>query len=245
MKAIILAAGRSKRLKDYIGDIPKSLIKIGSESLLERHISILNEFNVKEVIIIVGYLKEKIIENIGHKYKDTSIKYIDNQRFTEGNILSLYLGKEEMNDDLLVLDADVYCDKELLRKLIFSKNKNCLLMATNENYTGEEVLIVANKEKVEDLFFKTKVIGNFETIGENVGFAKICKEDASNLSKYLEYAIENNMTHLDWEEFALRNLIQNQNFGYELTENIPWIEIDFPHDVEKAKNEIYQKIKSI
>ena len=59
MRAIILAAGMGTRLRPITLTTPKSLIKIGNETLIERQIHFLREKGIDEIIIVTGHLAEK------------------------------------------------------------------------------------------------------------------------------------------------------------------------------------------
>jgi len=81
MKAVILAAGAARRLVPMINSIPKCLIKIGDKSILENQLDALQFYGIEDVLIVVGYLKEQIIEKIGNQYKTMNISYIENPLF--------------------------------------------------------------------------------------------------------------------------------------------------------------------
>ena len=59
MKAMILAAGFGKRLKPLTDDIPKPLLKVGNQSLIERNIRSLLNYGFDEIVINVSYLDMK------------------------------------------------------------------------------------------------------------------------------------------------------------------------------------------
>ena len=65
MKAMILAAGFGKRMKEVTKKLPKSLISIGDKTLLERTIENLVNFGIKEIVINVSWLSELIMSQIG------------------------------------------------------------------------------------------------------------------------------------------------------------------------------------
>ena len=65
MRAILLAAGRGKRLGNLTKEIPKPLIKVNGVPLIERNIKYLKENNISEIVINVSYLSDKIISAIG------------------------------------------------------------------------------------------------------------------------------------------------------------------------------------
>ena len=60
MKAVILAAGVASRLRPLTDNTPKCLLKVGEKSILERTIDNLRANNITEIILVTGYLKEKI-----------------------------------------------------------------------------------------------------------------------------------------------------------------------------------------
>jgi mannose-1-phosphate guanylyltransferase len=77
LKAVILAGGMGKRLRPLTDDRPKAMIEIQKVPIIERQIRWLSRSNVREVVVCVGHLKERIITHLkdGKQY-DVSIKYI-------------------------------------------------------------------------------------------------------------------------------------------------------------------------
>ena len=65
VKAVILAGGFGKRLRPYTESIPKPLVEVAGRPILEWQIEWLKMHGIKEIVLLVGYLKEKIIERIG------------------------------------------------------------------------------------------------------------------------------------------------------------------------------------
>ena len=66
---MILAAGLGKRLRPYTNNTPKSLIKIGKYTLIEKIINEIEKNRFKKIIINLHYLKEKIKKKLDKKYK--------------------------------------------------------------------------------------------------------------------------------------------------------------------------------
>lgn len=65
MIAMILAAGRGERLRPLTDELPKALVKVNGESLLERHLGALEKSGVTTVVINLGWLGEQIVESVG------------------------------------------------------------------------------------------------------------------------------------------------------------------------------------
>ena len=62
MKAIILAAGKGERLQPFTKEIPKSLLKIGDQTILENQINHLKACDIDEVNVVVGFAYERVEE---------------------------------------------------------------------------------------------------------------------------------------------------------------------------------------
>ena len=66
---MILAAGLGKRMKHYTKKVPKPLIKIGNETLIEKIIKKIEKNNFKKIVINIFYLKNKIKKELNNKFK--------------------------------------------------------------------------------------------------------------------------------------------------------------------------------
>ena len=115
MMAIILAAGRGERLKPITDKIPKSLVKIDGETLLERHFKMLIQAGISKVIINLGWLGDQIVDYVGSG-KKFGVKVIyspeENQILeTGGGIVRALplLGSEPF----WVINADIFTDSKL------------------------------------------------------------------------------------------------------------------------------------
>ena len=103
MNAIIIAAGIGSRLRPLTYTTPKPLINVLGKPMLERNIEYLIESNIKEIVIVVGYLKEK--------YKEVIL--IFNDKFYEyNNIYSFYLIREYLEDSY-ILDGDIFITENI------------------------------------------------------------------------------------------------------------------------------------
>ena len=79
MKAVIMAGGKGTRLKEMTKDeIPKPMVKIFEKPILEYQIDVLKENGLKDIIIVIGYLGDKIKQYFKDgKYFGVNITYIE------------------------------------------------------------------------------------------------------------------------------------------------------------------------
>lgn len=236
MKAIILAAGVGKRLSQSLKDEPKCLIRFNRRSLLRRLVDSLSMSGVTNIIVVVGYLKEKIFDELRNLSDEINIKYVVNDDYKIGSIISLWKARSELDDDVIIMDADVLCDKKLIEKLILSSKKSCFLMDNDFVDTGEEQKLGIADGRVVTIS-KGQLNGTFELVGEAVGFLKLSKQDANRLSEELSEVVGNGIDNCEHEE-VYDKILMSSTIGYETVEGLPWIEIDFPEDVIEAEKMI-------
>ena len=123
MKAFILAAGVSRRLYPYTYDTPKCLLKVGNKPIIDYQMEAIKSLGITEISIVLGYHREMLIEYLRDNFSSFNYNFIVNHHYFETNTaFSLYTGKEFLNDDLILMNADVVYPKGLLRKLINSKH---------------------------------------------------------------------------------------------------------------------------
>lgn len=133
MQAIILASGASARLKPLTDEQHKCLIEINGVTILARILDSLLENNVKDVIITTGPHEEKIKQFVSDNYPAIKAIYIKNDRYNETNyIYSLWLTKDFVNSDIILLHGDLVYDPSLKSNVIKS-NKSCVLIERGES----------------------------------------------------------------------------------------------------------------
>lgn len=109
MRAIILAASRSKRLEPFVATRPKPMISIAGKYILEYTIEYLKEAGVREIFIVVNHKQEMIKEHFSYGNDlGVGIEYIF-QEDLKGIGHALKLGQEVLNaqEDLLLVYGDV------------------------------------------------------------------------------------------------------------------------------------------
>ena len=75
MKALILAGGRGKRLEGYSVEKNKCMLEFAGKPLIEHSLENCLGIEPEEIVIVVGYLAEQIINQYGNSYRDVRIRY--------------------------------------------------------------------------------------------------------------------------------------------------------------------------
>lgn len=240
MIAVILAAGVGKRLFPITKEKPKSLIPFGGRTLLARHLKLLEAHGIRRVVLVVGYKQEMIRQEVRSVSPKTVVTFIVNEMYQRGSIGSLWAARHELTEDAIIMDADVLYHPDILSRLVTSRSPNALLMDETVAQQTEECMVVARAGRVVAL--TKRMPHEYDQIGEGVGFLKVSKGDAPALVRSLERCLDRGLVDMEYED-ALIDFFADVTVGYEKIGGLPWMEIDFPEDVERAKREILPKIE--
>jgi len=246
MKAIIIAAGPSTRLRPFTEYKPKCLLEIEGRTLLDRTLEVFYSCGINDIVIIRGYQKETI--NL------PNIKYYDNDDYYNNNILeSLFYAEPEMNDEFIFTYSDILYNKAVVQKLLDSPYDINLVIDTawRERYenrtkhpTDEAELVIVIDGKVTHLskFFNPDI-----AYGEFIGLGKFTKKGAEiftrnyNRAKYNKTCKFAGRFHdaTTFEKAYLTDMFEELIFrGYSIySVDIQgnWVELDTDEDYEYAK----------
>ena len=110
--AIILAAGKSSRLAPFTYERPKGLFRVRNEILIERQIEQLMNAGIGEIIVIVGYMKEKFFY-LEQKYPFVHL-VVNNEFGSKGNLYSLYKAREYLGNTYICCADHYFKDNPFL-----------------------------------------------------------------------------------------------------------------------------------
>lgn len=240
MRTILLAAGRGKRLGPLGQRSPKCLVPVGGEPLLKRILQGLAHCRIRDAVLVIGYQKEKIkrlIEAGEDSFSGLGIITVENPNFTQGSLVSLWCGRDYFDDDLLIMDADVYFDFALLKRLIDSPLRDCFLLDSGFKNTGEEVVLMARQGRVLNLAKTGCLPSGYDLLGESVGFLKLARENTSFLKAILQEMVNEGLIQSEYE-LAYQRLVQKIPIGYEEVSDFFWSEVDFPEDLERLQKQV-------
>jgi len=239
MKAIILAAGVGKRLWEVTQHRPKCLIEIGGRSLLHRYLESLAAVGIRRVDMVVGYKQEMIRAAVAQDSCGLRVNFLVNEQFQRGSISSLWEARTLLDDDVIVMDADVLFHRDILRRLALSPFENALLMDETVKQTGEECMVVVAGGRV--IALTKRMPDHYDYAGEGVGFLRVRHADTPRVVSSLRGYIEKNMWHMEYED-ALLEYFHDVRVGHEKIGGLPWTEIDFVNDIKKAELEVLPRL---
>ena len=232
MKAIILAAGMGNRLHKVSGGMPKSMINIGKKTIMHHQIASCQKAGIKDFVFVLGYKKEELKNHILEKLAPHQAVFIENPIFDQTNTLySLCLARRQFDDDFIYFNADVVFGSDLLNKISAPSEYSQLLLETKSCGEEEVKMIIDKKMRILEIGKKLPIP---QCAGEFIGIGKFNKSILPQFADYLQLGVDTGHAN-NYFEYAVDLLAKDVILQAVPTAGIPCIEIDFPEDLQRAK----------
>ncbi len=243
MNAVILAAGMGNRMKELTENIPKTLISIRGKPIIFYILENLSKQKIRNVIIVTGFKAEKIRKAVGNgKRWHLDVKYVHNKKYDiTNNIYSIFLVREHVKSDFLIINSDVFFHEKILEKIVKdSKERGIFLMVDTDKELGEEEMKVIIKGRfIKDI---SKEIPPKIADGEYIGIARIDAEYTNVFFECVKEVLDEKGSGVFYEEAFKKFIEKEDSLRYITTCGHAWIEIDTPEDLRRAEEEIAPKI---
>lgn len=232
-QAVILAAGQGRRLLPYTEDRPKCLIEVGGKTLVEHQVEALRAQGIDNITVVVGYLGHNVQHVLGGR-----AQYIENEQFvTTSSMYSLWLAREAALEGCVILNSDVLFHVGILQALLESPYPDALAVDFEAVLAEEETKVQVSNERVQALG-KALPYGD----GENVGMLKFSVEGSRALFGKIQQLLHRNHQR-EMVPFAVDALAADRFVAAVSVQNLPWLEIDFPEDYQRARERVYPAIR--
>ena len=191
MKAIIMPAGIGSRLENISGNRPKCLIEMDGISLINRSVTLLASRGITDISVITGYKSELVRRELQDR-----VRYLHNPYFQVTNsIASLWLAKDMLQDDVILMNADLYYEAEVLDTALAQKGNAVMLSDCTRIIDADFRFGV-----IGDRILKTgNQLTNAETDCEYVGIVRIDKSFIGTFRNRLEHMIKSGDFKNWWE----------------------------------------------
>jgi len=248
LRAIVYAAGVARRLGTSSSNRPKVLLEFGGVSLLEQHVAHLCAVDVRTLVVVTGHLRPLIvraIEDLRERYP-IEIREVFNAEFTEGSALSFHASLPELHGQtrpVLLMDGDMLYPTVFLERLISSAHGTVLLVDRQFSTSDDDPVLVPIRSG-RPVDFRKCWKGEADDVGESIGFFKVDPADIPLLVEETEKRTSGAGRQDSYDE-VLRAMVLAGRFRHEDVTGLPWTEIDFPEDVERARNEMRRAIEKL
>ncbi len=252
MKAIIVAAGRGRRLGPETADIPKCMVAVGGRPILHRQLVALAAAGADDVVIVRGYLGDRIAPPAP---LPATVRFIENDDWANNNILtSLLYAANEMPGGFLFSYSDIVFAGEHARRVAQSTADVALIVDRRwqDAYLGRgqhpvsEAELVAVEETADGPRVRRvgkRVVPAERAAGEFIGLAKMSPAGAAALASVWERARARGMDQPFGQAASLRQAYLSDALNQMADEGVAlvpifidgrWREIDTEEDLGRA-----------
>ena len=223
------------RLNPMTNTLPKCLISVGGELLIDRQIAALQKVGVEEFIVVTGHREKQV-----RRHLDDRAKCISNPDFkTTNSINSLYMAREELVEDMFLLNCDLVFHSEILNRMLESGKPNVIAVDSFINREPGEMNVEINgKNQITEI---SKDLDPNKSHAQSVQIVKFSAEGA--------VAIRDSVTQLILSEnkdafptLAFNTLINSGELYAQEVGDLPWGEIDCPSDYKRVEREVIPQI---
>jgi len=232
-------------------DIPKPLVDVDGEPLIDRILTGLEEVGITQVVIVGGYRYEKLKEHLGFGTSQLDIQLMENSSFLSGNILSLFQALGNIEGDLLIMNADHLYPSKLIRTFLENLRDSIAIACDRDRKLGDDDMKVTLRREIvtsyemegEHLVGDDRLIGLLDTTRKDlddheagyIGMTFVPKGSLESYRETIERTIlvtgEGSCVE-DALNMAVRSgmdiqAIDMSGFG--------WIEVDTPDDLKRAE----------
>jgi len=228
MKAIIMAAGVGKRLQALNINKPKCLITVGSTTLIRRSVNLLVNKGICDITVIVGFMAHLIRNELNN-----DVTYFENPDFHSTNsIKSLWYAKDLLEDNVLLLNGDLYYEHVILDYAINQTNPVVMLADSTRidnadyrfSFSGDQIIQFG------------KHLTNHETDGEYIGIVRIDQCFIKTFKQTLEEMITAGKSNIWWEDVLYSFIAKKIPIHYFDVAGTFWSEVDTLQDYNYLQN---------
>ena len=132
MKALILNSGIGKRMGELTLRTNKCMATIdGDITIIDRQIMLLSKMGVQQVVITTGPFAQELERYVTNKYKDIHFEFVHNNKYDSTNyIYSIYLARDILNDDIILMHGDLVFDELVLESIMKSQHSSMVIDTT-------------------------------------------------------------------------------------------------------------------
>jgi len=231
--ALLLAAGIGNRLQPFTDSVPKCLLKINGRPILGRLMDNLCDNGFKRLVIVVGYLENRIRRFVNEYVgDDLTIEFITNPLFqTTNNIYSLWLARNKIRESFLLAESDLVFDASQLEGLLYP---NKIAISRMQPWMNGTTITLDSLNRVSAFG-----MGSAESVGtryKTVNLYSLSDSSWRKVVERLELYISSGKIN-EYYEVVFKEMIADGSLSMDGVFFDPerWYEIDTPADIVNAE----------
>lgn len=237
MKAILLSAGQGRRLLPLTEAIPKCLLELHGQSLIEWQMRELAKCGIDDVTVVVGFGAE----HVEHLLKTQSIiphmQAVYNPFFgITDNLVTCWVARGEMDEDFLLINGDTVFEARVLDRALNMPTRPVTMVTDRKSaYDADDMKLILNGEKLVEV---GKNISPEQADGESIGMLLFRGDGPALFQQAIECAIRTPQALKQWYLSVVDAMAQSGFVWTCSIEGLQWAEIDCAEDLDQAEKTV-------
>lgn len=232
-KAIILSAGQGSRLLPLTADMPKCMIDFNGRTLIEWQIEALRANGVRHISVVTGFRTQRVEAHLAG-VTGVEVETIFNPFFqVADNLGTCWIARQAMDRDFIILNGDTIVSDEIVAKLIADARwPITVTVDVKDSYDEDDMKVHREGERLMSI---GKRLGADVANAESIGMLAFRGDGPSIFRDQVEKMMRTPEGVERWYLRAIDMLAMEQEIGTVSIEGLEWAEVDFPQDVDIAR----------
>lgn len=238
MKAVILSAGQGKRLLPLTEAAPKCLLPLGGGfTLLTWQLAMLAEAGIDRLVVVTGFEAGQVDRRLEQSAGPVSLRTLYNPFYAVAdNLGSVWLARDEMDEDFLLLNGDTLFRSEVVGHLL---DNACapinVTVSRSDAYDADAMKVRLADDRLVEI---GKTLDPERTDAESIGMI-LFRGDGPRMFRE---AVDGMMRTADasrrWYLSVIDALAETGHVGAVEVAADDWCEVDFPVDLKQAQRTV-------
>lgn len=202
---------------------------------MHHQVHALARAGIDDLTIVVGYEQEQVRRSVG-----PCARYVSNCDYARTNSMySFLLARPAVCDDVVVLNSDLFFHPDLLG-LLLEGGEDALLYDARSGDEDEQMKVRLDGDRLVEM---SKSLPDEHVSGENLGILRLSWQTANAVFDAAQVLTEQGELGA-WLAAAINEAAWAHHIRCIEVDRAPWVEIDFPEDLDRARLEVYPAVAS-
>jgi choline kinase len=238
VNAVILSAGRGRRLLPLTRNVPKCLLRVAGRSILDWQIRELADAGIERSTVVVGFGADQVRAALASQYPRTrEVIAVDNPFFDlADNLVSCWIARDHMKSDFLLINGDTLFEAGVLQRLLDAERAPVTIAISHKaSYDSDDMKIEQNGSL---LCRVGKDLPPGQTHGESIGMLLFRGAGPRLFRDEIERAMREPTANRLWYLSAIGALAKRNLVRTVSVDAFGWAEVDQVRDLESASRDV-------
>jgi choline kinase len=235
VNAVILSAGRGRRLLPLTENRPKCLLSVCGQSILEWQVQTLSRCGIDRVTVVVGFGAD-LVEDIlaAQNLPNTELRTLFNPRYdVSDNLISCWAARGEMDNDFLLINGDTLFEADIpLRVLASPSAPVAVAICSKRVYDADDMKVRCEGTALRQV---GKGLAPDQTDGESIGMLLFRGRGPRLFREALERSVRNPQSARQWFLSVVDEMAREDLVTTVAVDGLQWAEIDYLRDLQTAE----------